>query len=391
MNIPLVDLNAQYSSIKDEIDSAIHYILDNSQFVMGAKLKNFEENFAKFCGVKHAICCANGTVAVELALKAAGIGNGDEVITVVNTFIATTEAITMTQAKPVFVDVDEKTFNMDPNKLEVLLQRKAAAGNLRVKAIVVVHLYGQPCEMDPIVKIAQKYNLKIIEDACQAHGSKYYGQNKKEPDGAALFQKIGSIGEVGCFSFYPGKNLGAYGDGGAIVTNNDDLASKMRMYSNHGRTQKYSHEFEGVNSRLDAMQAAVLNVKLNYLDEWTKQRRHNACLYTKRLSENIDSKVIQTPFSCDKMKHVYHLYVVKVVNREFVIGKLKLKGISTGIHYPIPLHLSQAYSHLDYSVGDFPIAEKVSKQILSLPMYPELNEEQIAYISDCLKETLKRG
>ena len=391
MNIPIVDLKAQYLSIKEEMDDAVHSVMSKTAFIGGEEVEKFERSFAEYCGTKHCVSVGNGTDALYIAMKCMGIGCGDEVVTVPNTFIATTEAITMTQAKPVFVDVDEKTFNMDPNKLEVLLQRKAAAGNLRVKAIVVVHLYGQPCEMDPIVKIAQKYNLKIIEDACQAHGSKYYGQNKKEPDGAALFQKIGSIGEVGCFSFYPGKNLGAYGDGGAIVTNNDDLASKMRMYSNHGRTQKYSHEFEGVNSRLDAMQAAVLNVKLNYLDEWTKQRRHNACLYTKRLSENIDSKVIQTPFSCDKMKHVYHLYVVKVVNREFVIGKLKLKGISTGIHYPIPLHLSQAYSHLDYSVGDFPIAEKVSKQILSLPMYPELNEEQIAYISDCLKETLKRG
>ena len=362
MNIPLVDLNAQYSSIKDEIDSAIHYILDNSQFVMGAKLKNFEENFAKFCGVKHAICCANGTVAVELALKAAGIGNGDEVITVVNTFIATTESITNVGAKIKFVDVLEKTGLIDPEKIEEAITPKT-------KAIIPVHLYGQMCDMKKITEIAEKHDLIVIEDAAQAHGAMF---NEKQP---------GEYGDAAIFSFFPAKILGGIGDGGAVITNNDEIAEKVKLLVNHGRIDKYEHLIEAHNYRLDTINAAVLDVKLKYLTEWIGKRREIAKYYDSQLAD-----VVKIPFKETGRKHVYYMYVIRTRDRDKLMHYLKENGISCGIHFPIPLHLQPAYKYLEYKEGDFPIAEKLSREILSIPLYPELTDEQKEYIVKKIKE-----
>ena len=361
--IPFVDLKAQYDSIKEEIDEAIQSVLNNTSFIMGEELKKFEEEFAQFCDVKYAIGVANGSDALILALRACGIGEGDEVITVPHTFIATTEAISNVGGKVVFVDIDPKTYTIDITKIEEKI-------NERTKAIIPVHLYGQPADMDAIMKLAKKYNLKVIEDAAQAHGAEY----KRE--------KVGSMGDVGCFSFYPGKNLGAYGDAGAVVANNEEIAEKVRLLRNHGRiTKKYEHEIEGYSSRLDNLQAAILRVKLRYLNKWNEGRRENAKKYSELLS-NVDGVI--TPYEADYAKHVYHLYVVRTENRDKLREELKSKGIATGIHYPIPLHLQPAYSYLGYKEGDFPITEKASQEILSLPMFAELGDEQIERISNLI-------
>ena len=399
MRVPLVDLKVQYLSIKDEIDRAIRRVIDNTSFIGGDDVREFEESFADYCNTKHCIGVGNGTDALYLALRCLGITAGDEVITVSNTFIATTEAISMVGAKPVFVDIDEKTFNIDPLKLENLLKDKVEKKDHKIKAIIPVHLYGQPCDMAPILRIAKRYDLKVIEDAAQAHGALYafsretVNQEKKTEKSSvttnqSLSRRIGSIGDVGCFSFYPGKNLGAYGDGGAIVTNDDDLAQKMRMFANHGRKKKYEHECEGANSRLDTIQAAILNVKLKYLEAWTEKRRQNAEIYKEILSDKFISNFAIHPFEAGNVRHVYHLYVVRVDHRKIIRNRLNEKGISTGIHYPTPLHLSRAYKYLNYKQGDFPITEKASKEILSLPMYPELTSNQIQYICDCLCDSI---
>ncbi len=376
MNIPLVDLKSQYESIKEEIDSVISDVISQSAFIGGPYVKSFESAFAEYCNVKHCIGVGNGTDALFIALKAFGIGRGDEVITVANSFIATSEAITMTGAKVVFVDIDPRTYNMDPNKLEDYLKKRFTPDASRLtpqpKAVIPVHLYGQPADMDSILDIAKKYNLKVVEDAAQAHGAVYKGR------------QIGSIGDMACFSFYPGKNLGAYGDAGAIVTNDDELALKARMFANHGRIGKYDHEIEGVNSRLDGLQAAILNVKLKHLPQWTDSRRENAYLYNQYLK---DTDLI-TPVEIDDVKAVYHLYVVRVKKelRQKLQDYLKSKGISTGIHYPIALPNLKAYSYLNHNGNDFPEAKKASQEILSLPMYPELQESQIEYIAKEIKE-----
>ena len=363
--IPFVDLKAQYDSIKDEIDEAIQNILNNTSFIMGEELKEFEEEFAKFCDVKYAIGVANGSDALILALKACGIGEGDEVITVPHTFIATTEAITHVGGEIVFIGINPKTYTIDVSKIEEKISDKT-------KAIIPVHLYGQPADMDSILKIAKKYNLRIIEDAAQAHGAEYKGE------------KVGSIGDVGCFSFYPGKNLGAYGDAGMITTNDGEIAEKVKLLRNHGRiTKKYEHEIEGYSSRLDNLQAAILRVKLSHLNKWNESRRRNAKKYNELLS-NIDG--IITPYEADYAKHVYHLYVIRVKDRDRSREELKSKGIATGIHYPIPLHLQRAYNYLGYKNGDFPVTEKASQEILSLPMFAELNEEQIVKICRLIKK-----
>ena len=368
MNIPFVDLKAQYSSIKEEIDNTISEVIANTAFVGGRFVKSFETAFAQFCHVKHCIGVANGTDALFIALKALGIGQGDEVITVANSFIATSEAITMAGAKVVFVDINPQTYNIDVNKIEEKITS-------RTKAIIVVHLYGQPAEMDPLLDIARKYNLKMIEDAAQAHGALYKGR------------KIGSIGHMACFSFYPGKNLGAYGDAGAICTNDDQLALKARMLANHGRVEKYNHEIEGVNSRLDGLQAAILEVKLRHLTEWTERRRENAYLY----NEYLKHSDLITPVEIDHVKAVYHLYVVRVTNghRQELQDHLKSRGISTGIHYPIALPRLTAYKHLDNPEQDFIEATGASQEILSLPMFPELKESEIEYIAKCINEFLE--
>ena len=362
--IPFVDLKAQYDSIKDEIDEAIQNVLNTTSFIMGEELKKFEEEFAQFCDVKYAIGVANGSDALILALKACGIGKGDEVITVPHTFIATTEAISNVGGKVVFVDIDPKTFTIDVSKIEEKITGKT-------KAIIPVHLYGQPADMDPIIELAKKHNLKIIEDAAQAHGAEYKGK------------KVGSIGEVGCFSFYPGKNLGAYGDAGMVTTDNDEIAEKVKLLRNHGRiTKKYEHEIEGYSSRLDNLQAAILRVKLRHLNKWNESRRENAKKYNELLN-NIGG--ITTPYEADYAKHVYHLYVIKTEGRDKLREELKFKGISTGIHYPIPLHLQPAYNYLGYKRGDFSVTEEYSQKILSLPMFAELTDDQIEEIVDIIK------
>ena len=362
--IPLVDLKAQYNVIKPEIDQVLERVISNTSFILGKEVKDFEEAFATFCHVPAAIGTSSGTSALHLALLACGVGPGDEVITTPLTFIATTETISHAGARPVFVDIDRRSYNLDPYQIE-------AAITARTKAIMPVHLYGQPADMAPILEIAQKYNLRVIEDAAQAHGAEYNGQ------------RAGSMGDAGCFSFYPGKNLGAYGDGGMVVTNNPDIAQQVRLLRNHGRKDKYEHLVEGFGYRLDALQAAILNVKLGHLEQWTECRRQHARLYT----ELLNGSTIKTPQETDSVRHVYHLYVIEVENRDKIQEQLKAQGIATGVHYPIPLHLQPAYRHLGYQPGAFPNAEVASQKILSLPMFPELSEEQIQFTVQTLINT----
>ena len=366
MEIPLVDLKAQYQSIKEEIDKAISEVITEAAFIGGPFVKSFESSFAKFCGAKHCIGVGNGTDAIFLTLRAMGIGARDEVITAANSFIATSEAITMSGARVVFVDIDPKTYNIDPVKIEKKISSKT-------KAIIPVHLYGQPADMEPILDLARRHGLKVIEDAAQAHGACYKNRN------------IGTIGDAACFSFYPGKNLGAYGDGGAIITSDEELAVKVRMLANHGRVDKYDHHFEGVNSRLDGLQAAILNVKLTHLPRWTEQRRNNAGLYNKYLK---DISWVTTPTELPLVETVYHLYVIRVSKdaRQPLQNYLKSKGIQTGIHYPIVLPMLKAYAYLNHGENDFPEATRACREILSLPMFPEMQEHQVRFISEKISE-----
>lgn len=368
--IQFVDLKAQYETIKAEIDKAISDVISKTAFVGGPFVESFEKAFAAFCGVKHCVGVGNGTDAIYLALRGLGIGPGDEVITVANSFIATSESITAAGARVVFVDINPRTYNIDVTKIEEKITP-------RTKAIIPVHLYGQPADMDPIIALARKYNLKIIEDAAQAHGAIYKGR------------RIGSIGDAACFSFYPGKNLGAYGDGGAVVTNDDALADKVRMIANHGRMEKYNHKLEGVNSRLDGLQAAILAVKLRHLPAWTDSRRRNAALYNDYLS----ASGVVTPVEIPDVTAVYHLYVVRVPDRkrEALQDFLKQNGIATGIHYPIALPNLMAYRYLQNTEADFPEASKASYEIMSLPMFAELKEDEIAFVASKVREFLKKS
>lgn len=366
MKIPFVDLKAQYYSIKEEIDQAISDVIQDSAFIGGKYIKAFEENFADYIGVKYCVGVGNGTDALYIALKALGISEDDEVITAANTFIATSEAITMTGAGVVFVDCNKETYNIDVNKLEQAITGKT-------KVIIPVHLYGQPAEMDKIVDVARKHNLYVVEDAAQAHGSKYNGQ------------RIGTIGDVACFSFFPGKNLGAYGDAGAIVTDNDELSRKARMFANHGRIEKYNHEFEGTNSRLDGLQAAILDVKLKHLDKWIERRRTIAKMYDAALKD-----IVITPSVLPDVKHVYHLYVIRIKNRDRVKELLAEKGIATGIHYPIPLPFLKAYSYLGHKSADFPVAYLIKDEILSLPIHGDMTDEQVEYVIANLKDIVNK-
>ena len=363
MNVPFLDLKAQYRAIKDEVHTAINEVIENTAFAGGPYVAKFEQEFAKFCGVKHAIGVGNGTDALWMALVSLGVGAGDEVITTPNTFIATAEAISLAGATPVFIDIDEKTHNMNPALIEAALTKKT-------KAIIPVHLFGQPADMDPIMAIAQKHSLHVIEDACQAHGAEYKGK------------KAGSIGVIGCFSFYPGKNLGAYGEGGGIITNDDSLAAKMKMFRDHGQAKKYYHDIIGWNARLDGIQGAVLNVKLKYLNNWTEARRKHARDYTTGLST---IKEIIVPEEAEYAKHVYHIYAIRVKDRDKLMAYLGEKGISCGIHYPVPLHLQAAYGFMKKGEGSFPIAEKCASEYLSLPMFAELTDEQVAYVIEQIK------
>jgi dTDP-4-amino-4,6-dideoxygalactose transaminase len=365
MNIQLVDLKAQYDSIKSEIDEAIAQVITKTAFIGGPFVQEFEKAFADFCGVKHCIGVGNGTDAIFIALKALGVRNGDEVITVANSFIATSEAITMTGARVVFVDIDPKTYNIDVTQIEAKITKKT-------KAIVPVHLYGQPADMDPILDIARRNNLKVVEDCAQAHGAEYKGR------------RIGSIGDMACFSFYPGKNLGAYGDAGAVVTTNDDLAVKARMFANHGRIDKYNHEQEGVNSRMDGLQAGILNIKLKHLEAWTEKRRRNAYLY----NEHLKRLPVVLPEEIPNVRAVYHLYVIRVEDelRQGLQDNLKKNGIATGVHYPIALPNLIAYEYLKHKESEFPEATAASREIVSLPMYPELEPAQIEFMAAQIKE-----
>lgn len=363
--IPLVDLHAQYETIKPEIDAAIQRTIDNTAFILGPEAKKFEEHFAEFCNVKHAIGLDSGTAALHLALLALGIGAGDQVITTTHTFIATSEAIVLTGARPVLVDIDPRTYNLDASKIE-------AAITPRTRAIIPVHLYGQPAEMDALLNVAKKHSIPVIEDAAQAHGADYRGQ------------RIGSLGTMACFSFYPGKNLGAYGDAGALVTNDDALAQKIRMLRDHGRTTKYEHEITGYGYRLDGIQGAVLDVKLKHLPEWTDTRRAHADYYTELLTQMDDS--IVTPYEPAHVKAVYHLYVIRTRQRDALLQYLKEHEIEAGIHYPVPLHLQPVYKNLGYRRGEFPETEKAAQEVLSLPLYPELTHAQMERVVETMRE-----
>ena len=369
MNIPLVDLKAQYLSIKDEIQAAIDGIITKTAFCLGEGVEGFEDEFSKYCGCRYAIGTSSGTSALHLALLACGIGKGDEVITVPNTFIATAEAISHTGATPVFVDIDANTYNMDVSRIE-------AAITERTKAIIPVHLYGQTADMTPILGMASRGNLTVIEDACQAHGAQYCMESGRK------WVKAGTMGHIGCFSFYPAKNLGAYGEAGAVVTNDDRLYETIRMLRDHGQSKRYHHSMVGFNYRMDGIQGAILRAKLNHLDEWNRNRRENAQAYNELLKE---ANVV-TPFEADFAMHVYHLYVIRVDNRDVLRGYLSEKGISTGLHYPVPIHLQETYRCLGYKQRSFPITESYAGQILSLPIYPELMENEIEYITHYVKK-----
>ena len=364
MKIPFVDLKSQYNAIKHEIDTAIHQVLGCCAFAGGPFVENFEKAFADFCGCCHAIGVGSGTEALWLSLLALGIGPGDEVITVPNTFFATTEAINLCGAEPVFVDIDETTYTMNPDFLENAITPKT-------KAIIPVHIFGQMADMDPIMKIARAKGLFVIEDACQAHGAEYKGQ------------PAGTIGDAGCFSFYPGKNLGAYGEAGAIVTNDSELAHKISTLRDHGQSKKYHHERIGCNARMDGMQGAILSVKLKHLRKWNEARKINARTYDALIN---GGDGITLPKRADFNHHVYHIYALRTKNRDKLIGHLASHNIQTGIHYPIPLHRQRAYQYLDLGTRSFPVSEACAEEFISLPMYPELTEDQIGYVSNKIND-----
>ncbi|RME47207.1 MAG: DegT/DnrJ/EryC1/StrS family aminotransferase [Caldilineae bacterium] len=362
--IPLVDLKAQYRAIKPEMDAAIQRVLDTANFILGEEVAAFETAFAGYVHAGGAVGVASGTAALHLALLACGIGPGDEVITTAHTFFATAEAISVTGARPVFVDVDPQTYLLDPNRVEEAITP-------RTRALLPVHLYGQAADMDALLDIARRHDLWVIEDAAQAHGAMYRGRH------------CGSIGHLACFSFYPGKNLGCYGDGGIVTGNDARLLDKIRRLRNHGRAQKYEHEEIGWGYRLDALQAAVLRVKLNHLEAWTEARRERAARYTALLR----GLEVVTPVEADGNRHVYHLYVIRTPRRDAVLSHLRANGIGAGVHYPIPLHRQPAYrSH--YADLRLPITEKVAAEVLSLPLYPELTEAQQVHVVETLKEAM---
>lgn len=368
MNVPFVDLKTQYRSLKPDVDAAISSVLEGAAFVLGRELAEFEQAFARYVGVTHAVGVSSGTDALEIALRACGIGPDAEVITVPNTFIATCEAISLVGAGIRWVEVDERTYNLNPAGLE-------AAITSRTRAILPVHLYGQPAEMGPIMEIARRHGLKVIEDCAQAHGATYRGQ------------KVGTFGDAAAFSFYPGKNLGAYGDGGAVLTNDDGVADRVRMLRNHGQREKYVHHIEGYCHRLDNLQAAVLSVKLPHLDEWNAKRRRAARLYDELLA---GVPGVITPYATPEVKHVYHLYVVQVPERDRVKDDLKERGIETGMHYPIPLHEQPAYAHLGHRPEDFPVSHVLGPRILSLPMFPGITDEQVRFVAAAIRDAIKQ-
>jgi dTDP-4-amino-4,6-dideoxygalactose transaminase len=362
VEVKFVDLQRQYQAIKPEIDSAIAGVLNRTDFILGGEVARFEEEFAHYCEAKYAVGLESGASALELGLQALGVGAGDEVLVPANSFIASATPVSFVGATPVFVDVDPITYTIDVQQLERHITP-------RTKAIVPVHLYGQPADMDPIMQVAKRYSLLVVEDACQAHGARYKGH------------RVGSFGHVAAFSFYPGKNLGAYGDGGALVTNNAHIAESVRVLRNCGQREKYNHVTLGGNHRLDTIQAAVLRVKLRYLDLWNALRRDWAKLYDQLLA---DVDVVR-PVAAPSREHVYHLYVVQVNERDTLQSFLADNGIATGIHYPIPIHLQRAYVDLGYQTGDFPVTEACAPRLLSLPMFAELSPEKVDFIAGCIR------
>jgi dTDP-4-amino-4,6-dideoxygalactose transaminase len=372
--VPFLDLTRQYKKIKGEILSATQRVYEKGRFILGEEVSAFEKEFSHYCGVRYGVGVGSGTDALYLALKAAGIGEGDEVITVANSFVATALAISFTGAKPLFVDIDPKTYTMDPNHLELLLKHQKAKGSGRkIKAVLPVHLYGHPADMDSIMAIANRYDLIVIEDVCQAHGAKY---GKK---------KVGSFGAMGCFSFYPTKNLGGYGDGGMVVTNHKRHGQNLRLLRCYGERKKYEHILKGHNSRLDEIQAAILRVKLKYLDEWNGERRRKAKIYTQMLSP----LGVVCPSEKKGVRHVYHLYTIKTKKRDSLQTFLKKKGIETLIHYPIPIPLQKAYQELGYGRRDFPMTNLWSRKILSLPFFPEMKESEMEEVAEGIRSFLE--
>ena len=363
--IPFLDLKAQYESIKDEVLSAVSATFASTQFVLGKEVAAFEEEFAAYSGGKFGIGVNSGTSALHLALLAAGVKPGDEVITVSCTFVATVAAIDYAGARPVFVDVEPLTHNMDPAQVE-------AAITERTKVIMPVHLHGQPADLDPILEIARRHRLLVIEDAAQAHAAEYKGR------------RVGSIGDLGCFSFYPGKNLGAYGEGGMVVTNNEEFAHTLRMLRDWGQERKYHHVLKGFNYRMEGVQGAILRVKLRHLDAWTEARRRHAAGYNELLAGVDVQKPVEMPYA----KHVYHVYAIRTPRRDLLQESLQAQGIQTGIHYPIPVHLQKAYADFGYGVGDLPVTEQASNELLSLPMFAELQEPQIEAVCAAVREAL---
>lgn len=363
MQIPFVDLKVQYQSLKKEIDSAIQNVINETAFINGKFSKAFEEKYAEAYGVRHCISCGNGTDALYISLKALGIGTGDEVITAANSWISTSETISQTGAKPVFVDIEPDYYTIDASKIEKKISPKT-------KTIIPVHLYGQPAEIDKIKDICSRYNLYLIEDCAQAHFAEFEGQ------------KVGTFGIAGTFSFYPGKNLGAYGDAGAIITNDDNFAIKTRMLANHGSLKKHHHEIEGINSRMDGIQAAILSVKLPNIINWNQKRYQNA-LYYNELLVNVGDIII--PRLRSNSDHIFHLYVIRTGKREELQAFLKDCGIATGIHYPTALPFLKAYAYLGHTPENFPVIHKYQNEILSLPMFPELTRNQIEYIAEKIR------
>lgn len=361
--ISFVELKTQYESIKEEIKAAVDGVFEKSRFILGENVVCFEEEFAAYCGAKFAIGVGSGTEGLHLALVACGVKSGDEVITAPNTAVPTVSAISFANAKPVFVDINPQTYTIDFSNIE-----KAITDKTRV--ILPVHLYGHPADMEPIMDIAGRYGLKVVEDCCQAHGAEYKGR------------KVGTIGDIGCFSFYPSKNLGAYGDGGAVITDNEELANKVKILRNYGETKRYYNAIKGFNSRLDEIQAAVLRVKLKRLDEWNELRRKKANLY----NELLRFAQVVLPVEREYAKHVYHLYVIRTKHRDRLQDWLRNNEVGTLIHYPIPVHLQRAYQDLGYEQGSFPVTELCAKEILSLPIYPELKDEEVRESSHLIRD-----
>lgn len=366
MKVKFVDLSAQHKALEPEIKDVFNRVLANCSFVLGPEVEKFEKAFAAYCGVAHCVAVTNGTAAIQLALQGLGVGLGDEVITVAHTFVATAEAINATGARPVFVDIDPLSYTMDPAMLEVAITP-------RTKAIIPVHLYGQPADMDAINAIASRHNLLVIEDSCQAHGAKYKGR------------RAGSLGNAACFSFYPSKNLGACGEGGAVTTNDPELAKKLRMLRDHGSVKKYEHDFPAYNLRLEGIQGGVLAVKLPHLDGWNENRR----VLAKRYNELFAGSKVAVPQQMRYAEHVYHLYIIVVEDREALRRALTEHGIENGLHYPVPLHLQKAYADLGYKKGDFPVSEHVASNHVSLPMYAELPLEHVEHVAKTVREILE--